>query len=87
MGHGRLGVEPQYDLAVGLYQLFLERWPEHPNAPRVMYGLATTLDRAGRFGEAAEVILEFERKFPEEEEKAASLRTNFRSGKMLGRQP
>ncbi len=45
VAHGRVGVEPRYELAVGLRQRFLQQWPDHPNASRV---------RIGPHGEAAQ---------------------------------
>ena len=87
VANGRVGVEPQGDSAVSLYRQFLRNWPEHPNASKVMYGLVMALDKAGRSGEAAEVIREFEKKFPEQKEKAKSLRTNSQAGEMLAPKP
>jgi len=87
VANGRLGVQSGIEIAVRLYKSFLKQWPDHPNAPKVMYGLALALDKAGRSGEAAEVIREFERKFPEQKEKARLLRTNSQSGMMLAPKP
>lgn len=81
------GDQSTYDRAVRLYQQFLDKWPDHPNAPSVMYCLAMTLDKAGRSGEVSDVISEFQRRFPEQKEKAIFLRTNLRSGQAVAPTP
>jgi hypothetical protein len=77
---GVLPVPSRYEVAVGLFRRFLERWPNHPSAPTVMARMAMVLDGAGRYAEARSTIQEFVTRFPEEKEKIESLRVNFRSG-------
>ena len=80
---GVLEVRSRRDVAVGLFRRFLERWPTHPSAARVMYRLAMVLDEAGRYDEARSTIQQFAVRFPDEKEKIESLRVNFRSGQQV----
>ena len=83
----RLGGKPRGDDAVGYYQMFLDKWGDHPDAPKVMYGLVMALDRAGRYAEAARMIERFEEMFPLETRMARLLRSNVKSGGMVGPTP
>ena len=45
-------------------ELFLERYPQHESAPRVAYGIATSLQQAGELEEAIEAYRAVVAKFP-----------------------
>jgi len=72
--YGHCGIQPNYDLAIRLYQQFLDRWPDHANTPWVMFYLIMALDRAGRSAEGSRVLIDFEKRFPEQEQKRKATR-------------
>jgi tetratricopeptide repeat protein len=78
---GGLKVVPRYDSAIGLLRRFLEKWPDHPAAPRVMYNLAFVLHDAGRKEEAIETIDAFEKKYPNRPDLVELLRGNLQHRK------
>jgi len=74
---GMLNVSSRSQTAIGLYNTFLGRWPDHPVAPRVMYRLATALDAAGRKQEAVALVGRFETTFPGRKDLLDLMRMNI----------
>jgi len=77
--HGLVELTPKEQQAIELYRMFLGEWPTHPNAPRVMYGLALLLNESGRHREASDLRAEFERMFPEQKNRREQLAAEIRA--------
>ena len=75
-----LDVTPNTDLAIGLAEEFLHRWPDHSLARGIIEFLVYTLDSAGRQEDALARIAEFEERWPERTDASALLRYHVLDG-------
>lgn len=74
---GLIDGPPGKQTAIVLLRRFLEKWPADATAPRVMYSLAFKLEHAGHSRDAAALVQEFKRKYPDRKKLIASLQSNL----------